>query len=351
MIICHLTSESLRAMALLNQAWCTLVTPTLWAGITIKDNYSYDGEEPRQRVEALIRSSLRMQSIKRLKIGPITWRWTPLLLKAMVKVWDNSPRLTHLFLQQVDRDHLHDSFRYKNTPKPSGDFTALILTLIESAPSLHLTHLSGGGCSLTDESPLRHFLSLQPSITTLLNIDVHSIQFTAPDPTAFLPNLTSLRVRHMKMVIPMVPGRPVSEKSTMPITSFGADACWGLDQHAAAWLTRLQKALPFLRHLKVTWPGLSDILEDPLLQFHFNDLESLHVNTDLAGDPSSQDLSTLVGSMSKLRLVYLLREEEESCNRCFSRDTASSQHEWRLLDDPSDHDCHWNPWSRAPPLS
>ncbi|KAF8286458.1 hypothetical protein DL93DRAFT_2161691, partial [Clavulina sp. PMI_390] len=280
LIILHLAPESLRTMALVNREWCTMITPTLWTGFTIKDNDKYNNEELHQRLRSLLRSRLRLHSIKRLDISPCTWRWTPSLLKAMVHIWQHAPHLAHLFLHGPIPDHEYPP-RIRR-----GDLTALFLTLIECASSLRLTAFKGAYYPLTNESVLYQFLESQPSIKYLIDITTPGIppqHISLPGPTGFLPNLTGLRHVSSAILVSLVPGRPVSEvwvdgpsifdpmldavpnalqKSAAPITSLAIHPYMRSDATVGEWLYQLQKAFPLLLHLSLPDPPLLSLLTD-----------------------------------------------------------------------------------------
>ncbi|KAF8305986.1 hypothetical protein DL93DRAFT_2232798 [Clavulina sp. PMI_390] len=368
LIILHLRSESLRTMALVNREWCSLVTPTLWTGFTIKDNDEYNNEELHQRLRSLLRSRLRLHSIKRLAIGPCTWSWTPLLLNTMIHIWQHASHLSHLFLHEPIPDH-------EDPPRIwRGDFTALFFTLIECASSLRLTAFKGAYYPLTDQSVLYQFLKSQPSIRYLIDITTPGIPpqiISVPGPATFLPNLTSLRHVSSTILLSLVPGRHVSEvwvdgraiwdsmldlvpnalqESATPITSLGIEQSVGSDATLDGWLSQLQKAFPLLLHLSLPDPPLLSLLTDPALAIHFDHLQSIHLVSHQPIDISSQQLSILLGSMKNLHSLHV-EVTNQFWTRSFPQDSASYTPEWHLSDSVPEHSCYFGghtqdiPWT------
>ncbi|KAF8305977.1 hypothetical protein DL93DRAFT_290488 [Clavulina sp. PMI_390] len=347
MILSHLPHDSLHTMALLNSSWCLIVTPRIWVGFTIKDSTGAD--DLYHRVNSLIRFQSRMRSLRRLTIGPCTWRWTLPLLKAMVYVWRNSTRLSELFLE---------SLGLFETEKV-GDFRALLLTLIECAPSLRLTTFKLEAL-VSNDSLLRQFLELQPSIKCLIGIFTDSESSHHFPPSSFLPQLTTLRLRRkcFPTAIALVPNRPVTEvwldtcgevtktqfdegllalqQSTTLLTSLSISGYWGRPSGIppADWVEYLQTAFPRLQYLNIPdWPQF------PLTEsyFHFSELRALRIRLDPS--VNAKHFIATLSSMEKLQTLYIKRSNEYVWTRT-TRD--SSQPEWcekdcRKFECPYDH--------------
>ncbi|KAF8305980.1 hypothetical protein DL93DRAFT_2172338 [Clavulina sp. PMI_390] len=344
MVVERLPHDSLRSVALLNRSWCQLVTPHLWHDFTIKDGDT--ANHVPYRVNSLIRSQLRMRSIKRLTIGPCTWRWTSPLLSGMAHLWRNCPQLSELFLESIGP---YETERV-------GDFTALLLTLIECASSLRLTKFKLE-VLLSDDSLLRRFLELQPTITHLIGVFMVQDDPHHFPSQHFLPNLTSIRLRWkcFTTATALVPGRPLAEvwldtcdevtqtefeaglcalqKSTACLTSLSISGYWSqpADTSPAEWVERLQTMFPKLNHLNIPdWPHFPIIGSD----FHLPELRTLRLRLHplAAAEPFMASLN----SMEKLHKVYLERWQGDVWVRSTKK---SSQSQWRLgvSEYPYDH--------------
>ncbi|KAF8312339.1 hypothetical protein DL93DRAFT_2206693 [Clavulina sp. PMI_390] len=335
LVLKHLSQDELRALALLSSAWHIRAAPSLWQGFTIEDSEGPDESHLRHRLNALTRCQMRMQSLRRLAIGPCTWHWSPPLLKAMAEMWKNTPRLSDLFLEIPE----HERF------KKEGHFAALFLTLVESAAYFRLTTLKAEA-RITDDSPFRQFIWLQPSIRCLIGAFIHTEYFQSPNPTDFLPDLAILHLHHHSMVTAaaLVPGRPVRElwlksddyialpafeagfcalqRSTVPLMSLSIDGSPGDHRSPLVWLQRLQTTFPHLEHFNLHWPVF--YLNDGDPPIFLEDLRTLRLH--VSGTARKRLIESL-SLMKKLRVLYVIDLEEQMWVRSSK---LGPEPEWRL---------------------
>lgn len=99
--------------------------------------------------------------MRRLVIGPATWRWDARLLARLSQVWALVPFLVSLELRfPQDRD-----FR-----SYGGEFAPVLRGLVQHGSYLRLKSFS---CydTLLPHSPLENFLRTQPTIENLSDLD------------------------------------------------------------------------------------------------------------------------------------------------------------------------------------
>lgn len=182
-VIDWLDLNSLRELSLVNSSINNCVNRRLWCTSAIGSLRSQDGstlQHVRDGCLAILRRPDRAIHIRKLVIAPCTWPWTIDLLRNFERIWRTSCNISSLLLCTFET-LIH---------RETNDFSPLFRTLVSHGQDLRLRAFRCKGW-LRPNSDLYKFLSSQPTIEKLIDLDVFDTRPLPPDPN-FLPILRYL---------------------------------------------------------------------------------------------------------------------------------------------------------------
>lgn len=215
MILDHLDRPDLRRFALANTLCDDLAVRRIWKIFCIRTDGSLDPKIAIERIMALQRVPVRAGYLRRLIIGPCTWKWSEEFLLALDQLWEYTPSLNHIFF------NYHDDRRKRQMK----GYEAPIFRSLES----HGRHLRletiHSECIMVPDTPIWDLIMSQPSITRIVGIDI--IPSRMPPPSTMLqllPNLRVLICKHYDTAQVLVQSRPIEILSVDSYLGNGEDA-------------------------------------------------------------------------------------------------------------------------------
>ncbi|KAF8321134.1 hypothetical protein DL93DRAFT_2072839 [Clavulina sp. PMI_390] len=196
-ILQYLGPNDLASVSNANKWSTNLANRFLWREFNIRGTSIPDIQA---RCRAIFRIPQRGQYIRRLGIGPCYWTWDPALLTLLSEVWPAIPNARELVLEGPP-------YGPDESKVFGGDLTPVIISLLDHGSHIQL-HLLKYDAWLRPDSPLQHFLSSQPSLRTLIGVDVFAQRLPVLPPN-FLPSLQALVCFLPATAILFTPSRPL----------------------------------------------------------------------------------------------------------------------------------------------